>query len=127
MAEHVTPAACPVCTGKLSVTRLSCESCGTEISGSFPSCPYCSLRGDERALLDFFLVSRGNMKAVERKLGVSYPTARARVDALVEKLFPAADRSWELETLNALARGELSVEEAERRLDAGPVTPSTGA
>ncbi len=117
MAEHVIPTACPVCAEPLRVTRLSCQGCGTELSGQFRPCPYCSIGGVDRELLDMFIASRGNMKAVERQLGVSYPTARSRVDALVEKLLPGLGQPSELETLVALARGELTVEEAEEQLD----------
>lgn len=113
----MTPNACPVCAQALHVTRLSCQGCGTELSGHFPPCPYCSISGADRELLDFFIASRGNMKAVERKFGVSYPTARGRVDALVEKLLPGLGQPSELDTLGALARGELTVEEAEARLE----------
>ena len=33
-----------------------------------------------------FLASRGNLREVERHLGVSYPTARLRFDRLLDKL-----------------------------------------
>jgi hypothetical protein len=38
------------------------------------------------ALLESFLRSRGNLKEMERALGISYPTVRARVEALVQAL-----------------------------------------
>ncbi len=110
------PHRCPVCGEELRLTRLSCRACGTELSGDFPSCEFCSLRGEERELLKLFLASRGNMKALERGLGVSYPAARARLDAVLVKLGlePGAPTPPEgpLELLPALARGEVSVEEA---------------
>ena len=37
-------------------------------------------------MLESFLRSRGNLKEMERELGVSYPTVRARVDALLRAL-----------------------------------------
>jgi hypothetical protein len=37
-------------------------------------------------LLESFLRSRGNLKEMERALGISYPTVRARVEALVQAL-----------------------------------------
>jgi hypothetical protein len=37
-------------------------------------------------LLESFLRSRGNLKEMERELGISYPTVRGRVDALVRTL-----------------------------------------
>lgn len=123
------PRECPVCGDRLSLTRLSCRACGTELSGAFPACEFCALGPDDRALLRVFLASRGNMKDVERYLGVSYPTARARFDALLGRIGlareedgrpprgPAAER---MATLEALAAGDISVDEALRRLHGDP-------
>lgn len=112
------PRDCPVCGDHLALTRLSCEACGTELSGSFEACDFCSLSPDDREMLRVFLASRGNMKDLERHLGVSYPTARARFDALLGRLGidrGAAPRP-EVEILDALARGEIDVDEALGRL-----------
>ena len=66
--------------------------------------------------LDFlrlFVKTRGNLKEVERILGVSYPTVRARLDALLKALGYEEDEGKDrLEVLEALRRGEISVEEA---------------
>jgi hypothetical protein len=119
---HAPPRDCPVCGERLSLTRLSCRSCGTELSGDFASCEFCSLSAGDRTVLRVFLASRGNMKELERHLGVSYPTARARFDALLSRLGlaperPAAGSSVDL--MERLARGEIDVEEAIDTLD-GP-------
>ena len=68
------------------MTQLGCPHCGTGLTGSFESCEFCGLDQADRDLLRVFLVSRGNMKELERHLGVSYPTARARFDDLLRKL-----------------------------------------
>ncbi len=114
------PRNCPVCGDTLALTRLSCRSCGSELSGGFSACEYCSLPAADREILKVFLASRGNMKELERHLGVSYPTARARFDQLlgrlgVERPAPPSSR---LEVLERLSRGELGVEEALRQLEA---------
>ncbi len=80
------PADCPVCGDDLIVTRKGCRTCGTELAGEFASCTYCGLETAELDLLRVFLSSRGNLREVEKHLGVSYPTARARLDAVVNKL-----------------------------------------
>ena len=113
------PADCPVCRAELLVTRLSCASCGTELTGAFNTCAFCSLEPGDRALLELFLLSRGNMKEVERQLGVSYPTARARVDAMIERLKLRPPERRRLDTLEALARGEIDVDAAMTEIDAG--------
>jgi hypothetical protein len=114
------PRDCPVCGDRLSLTRLGCRSCGTELSGEFESCEFCSLGPDDRQVLRVFLSSRGNMKDLERHLGVSYPTARARFDALLSRLGLAPERPTggpRVELLEQLARGEIDVDQAMQKLD----------
>lgn len=80
------PADCPVCGDDLITTRKGCLKCGTEIAGEFASCDFCALNEEELTLLKVFLGSRGNLREVEKHLQVSYPTARARLDAVLAKL-----------------------------------------
>lgn len=116
------PLNCPVCSSRLTLTRLSCPSCDTELSGGFSTCEYCVLSDEDRDMLRVFLASRGNMKELERHLNVSYPTARLRFDALLGKLgidrpsTPAATSRVEL--MEQVARGEIDIDEALKRLDA---------
>ena len=122
--ERRPPLNCPVCDSKLALTRLTCPSCDTELSGAFATCEFCALTDEERDVLRVFLASRGNMKDLERHLGVSYPTARARFDSLLAKLGierPAAPPSpTRVELMEQVARGEIDVEEAMKRLDSLP-------
>jgi hypothetical protein len=114
------PRDCPVCGDRLALTRLSCQACGTELSGEFESCDFCSLSPDDRQVLRVFLASRGNMKDLERHLGVSYPTARARFDALLARLGLAPERpvaSPRVDLLEQLAKGDIDVEQAMQKLD----------
>jgi hypothetical protein len=115
------PANCPVCSARLATTRLTCPSCSTELSGSFTSCEFCVLTNDDRDVLRVFLSSRGNMKELERHLGVSYPTARARFDALLSKIGidrpAAAPAPSRVELMEQVARGEIEIEEALNRLE----------
>jgi hypothetical protein len=115
------PLGCPVCNERLALTRLSCPACSTELSGAFESCEFCVLSNEDREVLRVFLASRGNMKELERHLGVSYPTARARFDALLGKLGierPAvAPVSSRMELMEQVARGEMDVDEALARLE----------
>lgn len=83
---HDVIATCPVCGGELMVTRLRCSSCDTTIEGTFGAGRFARLSHEQAALLESFLRSRGNLRDMERELGISYPTVRARVDALVRAL-----------------------------------------
>ena len=88
MAKHLyhAPSECPVCGDTLITTRKGCLHCGTEIAGEFASCEFCNLNQADLDLLKVFLASRGNLREVEKHLGVSYPTARARFTDLLVKL-----------------------------------------
>ena len=83
---HDVISTCPVCAGELSVTRLQCRSCGTALEGDFSVGRFSRLSRDQTALLESFLRSRGNLRDMERELGISYPTVRSRVEALVRAL-----------------------------------------
>ena len=129
---HDVIATCPVCAGELAVTRLRCGGCGTTIEGEFGVGRYASLTREQATILESFLRSRGNLRDMERELGISYPTVRARVEALVRALGfgprdeadgPAAGgaaapmtadeiQAGRRDVLERLARHELSAEEA---------------
>lgn len=83
---HDVISTCPVCSGELAVTRLRCGSCGTTLEGEFSVGRFARLSRDQTVLLESFLRSRGNLRDIERELGISYPTVRARVEALVRAL-----------------------------------------
>jgi hypothetical protein len=124
---HDVISTCPVCSGELAVTRLRCGSCGTTLEGEFSVGRFARLSRDQMALLESFLRSRGNLRDIERELGISYPTVRARVEALVRALGfgprnddetgagdesgPAEPRTREA-ILERLARHEISAEDA---------------
>ena len=83
---HDVIATCPVCSNELAVTRLHCGTCGTTLEGDFSVGRFGRLNREQTALLESFLRSRGNLRDMERELGISYPTVRTRVEALVRAL-----------------------------------------
>ena len=129
---HDVISTCPVCAGELAVTRLHCRSCGTTLEGEFSVGRFGRLTREQLALLESFLRSRGNLRDMERELGISYPTVRGRVEALVRALgFGPREGSEEAEDeaaaaaatsaeaaagrqaiLERLAKGEIGAEEA---------------
>ena len=125
---HDVISTCPVCSSELAVTRLHCQSCGTTLEGDFSVGRFGRLNRDQLTLLESFLRSRGNLRDMERELGISYPTVRSRVEALVRALGfgpradadetedvtaePVAAPRSRAEILEALARHELSAEDA---------------
>ena len=137
---HDVIATCPVCTSELTITRLHCRSCGTALEGEFGVGRFGRLDREQMSLLESFLRSRGNLKEMERELGISYPTVRGRVDSLVRALGlsagPATDAPLDVveadldepemastdaaaarrDILERLARKEISAEDAATQL-----------
>ena len=79
-------ATCPVCDHRLEVTRLHCAECDTTLEGRFSVGRFGRLNRDQLGLLELFLRARGNLRDLERELGISYPTVRNRLEALVRAL-----------------------------------------
>ena len=119
--EHRAPSDCPVCGQTLAVTRLGCGSCGSELAGVFASCAFCALDDRETEMLRVFLTSRGNLREVEKHLGVSYPTARLRFAELLARLGLAEETEerplTREQVLSEVASGALAPEEARRLLE----------
>lgn len=118
--SHRPPGDCPVCSAHLTISRLGCDSCGTELSGVFELSPFAGLSVEDHEMLRVFLVSRGNMRELERHLGVSYPTTRQRFAELLVRLGlegPGSDPPLDRDKILAdLAAGRVSVDEAEAAL-----------
>ena len=83
---------CPVCDNTLQVTELSCDRCATRLHGVFPAPPLARLPREHLEFIQTFVQCRGVIRDVERVLGISYPTVRARLDAAVLALDAALVR-----------------------------------
>ncbi len=115
---------CPVCGHSLYVSKLNCSNCYTTLEGQFISCKFCQLPNDQLEFIEVFIKCRGNIKDVEKELGISYPTVRGRLDGVIQALgykidgqdFQEERESSRKEILAALDRGEISSQEAANRL-----------
>lgn len=118
------PTNCPVCQSHLVTTKLECPHCQTKVEGQFSTGRLARLTGEQLQFVETFLRARGSIKEVERELGISYPTVRGRLDAIVEVLGdrpapppeveapPAPKGEGRKEILQRLNQGELTTEEA---------------
>jgi hypothetical protein len=79
-------ATCPVCDHRLEVTRLHCAECDTTLEGRFTVGRFGRLNREQLGLLETFLRARGNLRDLERELGISYPTVRNRLESLLRAL-----------------------------------------
>lgn len=107
---------CPVCGEELHVTKLSCSNCHTTIEGKFTTCKFCRLSNDQKSFLETFVKNRGNIKEIEKELGISYPTVRNKLEDVIQALGykpkynePKVNQKEVLKKLNS---GEITSEEA---------------
>ncbi|MDX1593027.1 MAG: DUF2089 family protein [Gammaproteobacteria bacterium] len=110
--------ACPQCHGPLRLSELACDGCGLALRARFTRSRLARLDPGEQQLVEALLLAGGNLKALERELGVSYPTVRKRVGearASLERLRREDERAiaaW----LDQVERGELPADEAARMI-----------
>ncbi|MBS7008084.1 DUF2089 domain-containing protein [Anaerostipes sp.] len=111
---------CPVCNHDLTVTRLKCGSCSTVIENNFRLSKFDYLSDEELYFTETFIRCRGNIKEVEKALGISYPTVRSKLDAVIKQLgyesVPEEPSIQREEILKALENGEITAEQAIAKL-----------
>jgi len=118
------PSTCPSCGEGLMVTQLKCPKCRTTIDGEFSFNKLMRLIPEQQRFLLVFLKCRGNIKDIERELGISYPTVRNKLDDLLISLgfVESAGTTGEevtmrrKEILDKIEKGEIRVAEAIKML-----------
>ena len=119
MQRHPMPTHCPVTGEALEVTRLLGPTSGVVIEGRFAPNEFALLPREHVEFLRLFVKVRGNLKEVERMMGVSYPTVRLRFDNLLKALgYEVDDDPSERrdEILGRLERGEIGAQDAAKQL-----------
>ena len=125
--KYKAPGKCPVCGEKLSIIKLGCPKCSTAIEGDFHPCEFCRLPEEDLEFVKVFLKCRGNIKDVEKELGISYPTVRGKLDSALRGLgfdVPTKEEIKDKEQkeaaknqiLEMLSNGEITAKEAAERI-----------
>ena len=106
------------------VTRVRLEKTGVAIEGEFELPPLARLRYEDQIFVGEFVRSHGSIKDMEKAFGVSYPTVKNRLNRIAERLRqvevafeePAPAPTGSENVLGMLERGEISADEAAKRL-----------
>jgi len=108
------PTSCPACEARMNITELKCTKCNTTVQGNFPINKLISLGEEDREFMLAFLRCRGNIKEVQERIGISYPTVKNKLDKLLAALglFEEIKKPNRQEILDALKNEKISVEEA---------------
>ena len=118
------PEQCPTCQSQLVITGLTCPNCGTQVQGHFHAGIFSQLSSNDFDFVVLFLKTKGNIKEMERELGISYWTIRNKLSAIVEQLglddgaAPASAKAEQRQDiLQSLNDGEITVDEAAELLE----------
>ncbi|GKZ03578.1 hypothetical protein ANS014_20120 [Paraclostridium bifermentans] len=95
--------------------KLKCNHCNTTIENEFSFTKFNKLSKEQLNFIEVFLACRGNIKDVEKHLGISYPTVRGKLDEINNALNPNIKKDTSKEKQNImdmLENGEISSDEA---------------
>ena len=113
----ISKALCPDCGKPMTPVACLCEDCGFRLEGPFTISPLATLPARDQAIIIAFLRGFGSIKNVQEILGVSFPTAKARIERIISNLndsmVTVVNRD---QVLGQLARGENSFAQAMERL-----------
>lgn len=113
---------CPTCEqSDLIVTELRCAHCGTTVRSEYRPNLFSRLSAENLRFVEIFVKNKGNVKEMERELGISYWTIRGRLDDIIAELgFDETPTPPGAETrraiLDQLESGAINVQEAAERL-----------
>ena len=80
------PTSCPSCHAQLKVKSLTCESCSTEVTGSY-DLPVLDLLSDsDQQFILRFVKNSGSLKEMASELKLSYPTVRNMLNEIISKI-----------------------------------------
>ncbi|WP_010096466.1 DUF2089 domain-containing protein [Ornithinibacillus scapharcae] len=116
---HTLITNCPICQNTLTVSKLHCHSCNTVIENDFELSKFTLLSQEQLQFIETFLLCRGNIKEVEKELGISYPTVRGKLNDIIQALgHKDREKSQvdESRIVGMLERGEITPDEAIKML-----------
>ena len=124
---------CPICGEEMTVTRLECRACGSEISGHFAVGALTRLSAEDLQFVETFVKNRGNAYKVGEELELPYSNVRARLTDIIramgyepgvesreEAVAPAVAPEKRKSILEDLSRGQITADDAIRMLQGEP-------
>lgn len=84
--KNKLPIYCPSCQKNLAVQGLVCENCNTTVTGLYQMPLLLQLSPDQQQFITAFVKSSGSLKDMASKLGLSYPTVRNMLDAIISDI-----------------------------------------
>lgn len=112
------PTKCPICNGEMYIETIKCKECGTAVTNKFAMSKFDKLTESQVDFVLTFLGVEGNIKDMEKALGISYPTVKSRLSEIQQalNLNEKSKAERQLDILSQIESGSLSVEEAVKML-----------
>jgi hypothetical protein len=103
----------------VTVERVRLVDSDIAIEGSFSLPPLANLSAEDQVFVMAFVRCHGSIKEMEEMFGISYPTVKNRINRIARQLefVEILKVSPQEETIAELERGEISADEAIRRLE----------
>ena len=106
---------CPYCGGDFVIKEVECQDCKTQIKSNFRVNRFHMFKPEDLYFIEVFLKNEGNIKLMEKDLGISYPTVKGRLKNIVNTLgYQAKAGSSEdrVKILNDLSNGKINIKDA---------------
>ena len=102
----------------ITIERVRLVDSDIAIEGSFTLPPLANLSAEDQVFVMAFMRCNGSIKDMEQMFGISYPTVKNRINRIAKQLeFVEIVRvSPQEEVIGELERGDITAEEAIRRL-----------
>mgnify|MGYP001035415985 FL=1 len=104
----------------LVVTEIQSKKKDITVRGEFQLSKFDYLTKEQQYFIEVFIKNQGNIKQIEKELGISYPTVKKSLEevtqALGYKVEDSKDDEKRMEIFERIRKGELTIEEAEAQL-----------
>lgn len=110
---------CPYCKGKLQIKEYHCEACGLTLRGDFEASGFASLSSEQLEFIRLFVIVQGNIKEMEKKLSISYPTVKNRLAEIITTMGHKETKEADFQDIfHDLEAGFVTVEQALEMIEA---------
>ncbi|MBM7452798.1 hypothetical protein JN09_000104 [Acholeplasma morum] len=104
----------------LVITEIQSKQKDLTIKGEFQLSKFDYLSKEQQYFIEVFIKNQGNIKQIEKELGISYPTVKKNLDevsqALGYKVETPKEDEKRIDIFNQIRNGLISIEEAEELL-----------
>lgn len=109
---------CPICKKELVIRDLYCPACEVGFTGTFTNSWLTGLKPAQLEFIRLFITVGGNIKEMEKRLGISYPTVKNRLAEIIKVIAREEPSPTDFSDIfSDLEQGFISVEEAINMID----------